>query len=85
MAVALRLTRFGKKGFPAYRIVAMDKRKARNGMYLENIGTYQPIQNNEKPLQLNKARYEYWTAQGAQISEGLARLLKNKKAISFVE
>lgn len=84
MAVALKLMRFGKKGHPTYRIVAIDKRKPRTSDYIENIGVYQPV-GTATALQIKKTRLEYWQSQGAQISEGLAKLLKNKKKITFVE
>lgn len=82
MAVTLRLMRFGKRKVPAYRIVALDKRKKRDGAYLEKIGTYQPL-IKEKNIHIIKEKYEYWTTKGAQLSEGLERLLKNKKDIVF--
>jgi small subunit ribosomal protein S16 len=82
MAVTLRLMRFGKKKIPFYRIVALDKRQKRDGAYLDKVGVYNPLQK-EKNIRLNKVRYEYWTSKGAQISEGFARLLKNKDNIIF--
>ncbi|MBI1863343.1 30S ribosomal protein S16 [Candidatus Microgenomates bacterium] len=84
MAVALKLMRFGKKGHPTYRIVAIDKRKPRTSEYLENIGIYQPV-GTKTALSIKKSRLEYWQSQGAQISEGLTKLLKNKKKITFTE
>lgn len=84
MAVALKLARFGKKGHPTYRIVAIDRRRARSSEYLEKIGIYQPV-GTKTTLSISKSRLEYWQSKGAQISEGLAKLLKNKKAISFTE
>lgn len=84
MAVALKLMRFGKKGHPSYRIVAIDKRKPRNSDYIESIGIYQPV-GPKTALQIKKPRLEYWQSQGAQVSEGLVKLLKNKKKITFVE
>lgn len=78
MATALRLYRIGKKGRPSYRIVAVNKRYKANGKYIEEIGKYDPI---VKPylLKLNKERYDYWLSRGAVPSEGLQKLLKNKK------
>jgi small subunit ribosomal protein S16 len=78
MAVALRLMRFGKKGFPFYRVVALDKRQKRDGAYIEKVGTYDPMANPSK-LEIDKERYEYWVKNGAQISDGLKRILKNRK------
>ncbi len=82
MAVTLRLMRFGKKKIPFYRIVALDKRQKRDGAYLDKVGVYNPLEK-EKNIRLNKTRFEYWTSKGAQISEGFARLLKNKDNIIF--
>lgn len=82
MAVALKLMRFGKKGHPTYRIVAIDRRAPRVSEYLEKIGIYQPI--GAKPvLEISKSRLEYWQSKGAQLSEGIVKLLKDKKRITF--
>lgn len=78
MAVALRLMRFGKKGRAFYRIVALDKRKKRDGSYLDNIGVYDPMLETDA-LKLDRTKYERWIGQGAQPSEGLRRLMKNNK------
>lgn len=80
MAVAIRLMRFGKRGYPAYRIVVLDKRKKRDGSYIEKIGIYQPM-NTPAKIELQKDRFEYWSSRGAQISDGFAKLLKDKKKI----
>lgn len=82
MAVALRLMRFGKRKQPYYRIIALDKTKKRDGSYIEKIGLYQPL-TAEKNIQINKERFEYWKSKGAQLSEGLTRLLKNEKNIVY--
>jgi small subunit ribosomal protein S16 len=65
--------RFGKRKVPFYRIIALDKRKKRDGSYLEKVGTYRPL-DKEKNIHLIREKYEYWTTKGAQISEGLERL-----------
>lgn len=75
MAVAIRLMRFGKKGFPTYRIVALDKRAKRDGAYIENLGVYNPM-TNPATFELKKDRYDYWVQKGAQLSEGITKLLK---------
>lgn len=78
MSVKLRLARFGKKGYVTYRIIAVDERKKRNGMYLENVGTYNPMTNPATVL-VKEDRIAFWVKQGAQYSEGLRKLLKHKK------
>ena len=80
MAVAIRLMRFGKKGNPSYRIVVLDKRQKRDGAYIEKIGIYQPMHEPGK-VEIIKDRFEYWTSRGAQLSEGITKLLKAKKKV----
>ncbi|MBI3620198.1 30S ribosomal protein S16 [Candidatus Roizmanbacteria bacterium] len=75
MAVALRLMRTGKKSFPNYRIIAVDKRKKRNGAYLEKIGFYNPL-TDPATLDIDKIKLEAWLRKGAVVSDGLAKLLK---------
>lgn len=82
MPATLRLMRLGKKRQPHYRVIVIDKRKKRDTRYIENVGTYEPLSENGD-LKLKKERFEYWVAQGALISEGLSKLLKNKKRIKY--
>lgn len=78
MAVAIKLYRIGKKGKPAYRIVVANKRYKANGKYIEEIGFYDPLKTPTF-LKINKERYDYWLSKGAIPSEGIVKLLKNKK------
>lgn len=78
MAVTIRLMRIGKKDLPNYRIIVVDKRKKRTGSYLEKIGVYDPTKNPSL-LEIDKDKLEKWTNKGATLSDGLARLLKNRK------
>ncbi|MBI2049336.1 30S ribosomal protein S16 [Candidatus Roizmanbacteria bacterium] len=82
MSATLRLMRLGKKGHPIYRVVVVDKRKKRNTRYIENIGSYEPMKDSGG-LKIDKKKYSYWLSQGALISEGLTRLLKHKKKVTF--
>lgn len=77
MAVRLRLRRMGKKKQPYYRIVAIDSRAARNGKYIESLGTYDPRQ---KPaaVQLVEERAQYWLDQGAKPSDTVFGILQRK-------
>jgi small subunit ribosomal protein S16 len=77
MAIALRLSRGGAKKRPYYRIVAADSRKPRDGKYLEQIGTYNPLlaKDDEKRVQLNEDRARYWLGVGAQPSDRVLRFL----------
>ncbi len=76
MAATLRLMRLGRKGRPFYRIIVVDKRKKRNGKYLEGLGTYNPL-TEPAEFKINRERLNYWQDKGAQVSEGLDRLLKH--------
>jgi small subunit ribosomal protein S16 len=73
MAVAIRMSRQGKKKSPFYRIVAADKRCARDGRFIELLGTYHPI---TKVLKLDAERYQKWISVGAQPSGTLAAVIR---------
>jgi small subunit ribosomal protein S16 len=73
MAVAIRFSRQGKKKSPFYRIVAADKRCARDGRFIELLGTYHPI---TKVLKLDAERYDKWIKVGAQPSGTLAAIIR---------
>ncbi|MGB3379044.1 MAG: 30S ribosomal protein S16 [Allopontixanthobacter sediminis] len=77
MAIALRLSRGGSKKRPYYRIVAADQRAPRDGKYLEQIGTYNPLlaKDDEKRVTLNEDRARYWLSVGGQPSDRVARFL----------
>ena len=77
MAIALRLSRGGAKKRPYYRIVAADSRSPRDGKYLEQIGTYNPLlaKDDEGRVKLNEDRAKYWLGVGAQPSDRVARFL----------
>lgn len=78
MAVALRLMRFGKKHYPTYRIIAVHKKSKRDGAYLDKVGIYNPM-TSPATIEINKDKFDYWTGKGAQISEGVRKLLCQKK------
>jgi len=72
----IRLARFGAKKKPFYRIVVIEKERARNGRNLEVVGHYNPLTDPAK-VDLNRERIEYWTRNGAQVSGTVQRLIKN--------
>lgn len=78
--VRIRLRRMGAKKSPFYRIVVADQQEARNGGFIENIGTYDPISNPEK-VTLAADRAAYWLSVGAQPSDAVARLLRKASLI----
>lgn len=77
MALAIRLTRGGRKNRPHYKIVVADKRMPRDGRFLEKVGTYDPLltNDNENRVVFNAERLQYWLGQGAQPSERVARMM----------
>ena len=78
MAVSIRLSRGGAKKRPYYRIVVADSRSARDGKYLEQIGTYNPLlaKDDAKRVNLNEDRARYWLGVGAQPSDRVRVLIK---------
>ncbi|MGQ9560933.1 MAG: 30S ribosomal protein S16 [Candidatus Oleimicrobiaceae bacterium] len=77
MAVRLRLARAGKKKQPLYRIVAVDSRKAREGMCVERLGYYNPLPS-PPVVEVNEERVNYWLDCGAQPSDTVRSLLSRK-------
>jgi small subunit ribosomal protein S16 len=77
MAVALRLSRGGNKKRPYYRIVVADTRSSRDGKYLEQIGTYNPLlaKDDANRVKLDEDRARYWLGVGAQATDRVARFL----------
>lgn len=75
--VKLRLKRFGRRHRAYYRLNAIDQRNARDGLSIEELGTYDPIEQDEsKQVKFNTDRVKYWLSVGAQPSQTVASLLK---------
>ena len=74
----IRLARFGKKKMPSYRVVVTDKRRPRNGRFVEIVGTYNPL---VKPaaVKLEVERIKYWLSCGAQPSDTVRSFLRHEK------
>ncbi len=70
----IRLARFGARKQPYYRVVVIEKDRARNGRSIEVVGTYNP-RTNPATLDLKRDRIEHWTKNGAQLSERVAKLV----------
>ena len=75
MAVRIRMKRIGAKNTPVFRIVVADSRSPRDGKFIEEIGTYQPLQKGNN-FNLNLERAKYWVDKGAQPSETVASMIK---------
>ena len=80
MSLRIRLSRGGAKKRPYYRIVVADSRKARDGRYIERLGTYNPMVAKDHPDRLNTddERIKYWLGVGALPSNRIARFLSDK-------
>ncbi len=74
--LAISLMRMGAKGKPFYRLVVKEKRSKRDGKYLENVGTYNPMLDPAEVL-LNHDRIQYWIGVGAQPTDTVKSLIKN--------
>ena len=77
--VKIRLRRVGAKKAPYYRIVVADSRSPRDGRFIEEVGTYDPMADSEK-LKVNQERVAYWIANGAQPTDTVRGLLKKAEA-----
>ena len=75
----IRLARFGGKKKPSYRVVVIEKERARNSRSVEVVGTYHPVAKPAAVL-LKHDRIEHWMKNGAQPSDTVARLLKSNPA-----
>ena len=77
MAVAIRLSRGGSKKRPYYRIVVADSRNARDGRFIEKVGTYNPLLAKDSPerVKLDADRIQHWLGVGAQPSDRVLRFL----------
>jgi len=77
MSISIRLSRGGSKKRPYYRIVAANSRSPRDGKYLEQIGTYNPLLAKDSPerVKLIEDRARYWLGVGAQPTDRVARFL----------
>ncbi len=77
MAVKIRLTRFGRKKRPFYRIIVTDSRAPRDGRYIECVGTYSPL-SDPAEVHMDQARVSYWLDNGAQPSDTVKSLFKHQ-------
>jgi small subunit ribosomal protein S16 len=75
LAVRIRLTRVGATKRPAYRVIAIDKRRSRDGRALEILGFYDPL-TEPATVNLNTERIQAWIGNGAQPSDTVAKLMR---------
>lgn len=75
----IRLARIGARKQPYYRVVVIDKERARNGRSVEVVGLYNP-RTNPATIDFKRDRIEYWVSKGAQLSDTVSRLLSKAPA-----
>jgi len=79
--VTIRLSRSGAKRKPFYHVVVADSRNRRDGRYIERIGFFNPVAQGEaEGLRLDLERVDFWVGRGAQASERVAKLIKDRRA-----
>lgn len=84
MSLRIRLARGGAKKRPYYRIVVADSRAARDGRFIEKLGSYDPMLPRENPerIRLDAERIKHWLSVGAQPSDRVARFLGDAELIA---
>ena len=70
----IRLSRTGARKQPQYRIVVIEKERARNGRPVEVVGTYNP-RTTPASIELKRERIEYWVSKGAQLSDRVNKIV----------
>jgi small subunit ribosomal protein S16 len=70
----IRLARMGARKQPHYRVIIIEKERARNGRALEVVGTYNP-RTNPASVELKRERIDYWVSKGAQMSDRVAKIV----------
>ncbi len=80
----IRLSRRGARKQPYYRIVVIEKDRARDGRSVEVVGTYNP-RTNPATVDLKRERIQYWTAKGAQLSDRVRKLVEKAPASATPE
>ncbi len=80
MAVKIRLRRMGAKKAPFYRVIVADSRSPRNGKFIAEIGTYDPL-TNPSTIKIDAEAAKKWLANGAQPTDTVKALLKKSNII----
>tara|TARA_B110000305_G_C19418115_1_gene629187 strand:+ start:356 stop:733 length:378 start_codon:yes stop_codon:yes gene_type:complete len=81
--VTIRLSRSGSKKRPYYFISVADSRVSRDGRFIERLGFFNPVARGaDEKLRLDLERYDYWTRQGAQCSDRVAKLVKDARKLA---
>lgn len=81
MAVKIRLKRMGQKKKPFYRVVVADSRSPRDGKFIEEIGTYNPI-SNPKEFRVDNEKAKQWVKNGAKPTSIVEKLFKDNDVLA---
>lgn len=73
--VIIRLARAGAKKRPFYHVVVADKRRARDGKFIERLGFFDPLSSAETAFKVKMDRIKHWVTQGAALSARVQRLI----------
>jgi small subunit ribosomal protein S16 len=84
IVVMIRLARFGARKQPYYRIVVIEKDRARNGRSIEVVGTYNP-RTNPASIDLKHERISYWRSKGAQLSSRMEKIVASRPVAATAE
>jgi small subunit ribosomal protein S16 len=79
--LTIRLARRGARKQPHYRVVVIEKERARNGRPVEVVGTYNP-RTNPASLDIKRDRVEYWVSKGAKMSDRVNKLMSKPAPVS---
>jgi small subunit ribosomal protein S16 len=77
LAVKFRLTRYGSKKKPFYRIIVADSRSPRDGRFIEKVGTYDPLKDPAQ-ISLDKEKIKAWYSKGARPTKTVENLFKKE-------
>ncbi|HTZ96777.1 MAG TPA: 30S ribosomal protein S16 [Terriglobales bacterium] len=75
----IRLKRMGARKQPHYRVVVIEKERARNGRPVEVVGTYNP-RTNPATVELKRERVDYWVSKGAKMSDRVSKIVSRPVA-----
>ena len=79
----IRLSRTGARKQPQYRVVVIEKERARNGRPVEVVGTYNP-RTEPASIELKRERIDYWVSKGARMSDRVGKIVAKPAAASTV-
>ncbi|RMH04673.1 MAG: 30S ribosomal protein S16 [Aquificota bacterium] len=79
MAVRIRVSRYGKKHHPIYRIVVADAKAPRDGKFIDHIATYDPV--NKRLIEVKEDKLKEWLQKGAELTDRAKTILKNAKIL----